>query len=617
MSKFINRGVFATFAAGALTLSLAPVAMATPDDSDGRVNVSVPEETAQSAEVFRIADSTRITTAIEASQSRTDWGRDTNGSLDPNARWDCEAPTQPFNLDGTPVPAPYAVGDRISVINGIITGQIDGTVRGQLAGEIDGTVNGLIFGELAGALRGDIDGTIDADIAGDVTGLILGLIAGEFGADFNGELDGDAAGVLINFPGPVDPVLLDVNGDVVGTIDGELFAVLLAQIAAELDAELLGNVDAELTGEFLGDFLGEFFGGFEGGFEGFFGGRLVANFDGELNGVAVVCEAIFDGTFSGGEGLPMDIIVARADDYPDALSAGPLADVLNAPILLNPTDSLNADVAAEITRLGSLGGARSTTVHVLGGTNAISGPVAAAILGLPAVNDVVRYQGIDRYQTATSIAAATVNWYGIQSGADLEEVNAYLTTGINFPDALAAGAAAAFNDGVVLLTDGETLDRRGFTEDFLENLQTIVELPGAPNTTENFAVGGPSARAAAAFDIRLAPNGAYVGANRYETATLTATATFGPVASGQFAVVSGETFPDALVAGGYIANLDGPLLLTKADSLSPVTAAYLTAVVMNGDRIFTFGGPDALKASVTAEIAAVLEAKFAIDDEIR
>jgi hypothetical protein len=79
--------------------------------------------------------------------------------------------------------------------------------------------------------------------------------------------------------------------------------------------------------------------------------------------------------------------------------------------------------------------------------------------------------------------------------------------------------------------------------------------------------------------------------------------------------VSGEVLADALVAGGFVANLDGPRLLTRADSLTAVTADYLNTYVMNGDRIFTFGGPHALSAAVTAQIAALLEAKFEIDSE--
>lgn len=437
--------------AAALAVTMAPAAFAAVDDSDGAPPVVVPDETVMSAEVFRIADSTRILTAIEASQSRTDWG-----TIYSNTKllWDCSASN--FWMDGTPVP--------------------------------------------------------------------------------------------------------------------------------------------HHQGWEVGDFF----------------------FPTWFMGSQVKCEVVEGDTKTWGN---MDIIVARSDDYPDALAAAPLADVLDAPILLNPTDALDADVSAEIKRLAALAGHggrhANVTVHLLGGTNALSHAVENAIDALPNVDRTLRYQGIDRYQTAVNIAEVTVDHYGLESGADGNDVNVFLTTGVNFPDALAAGAAAANNDGVVLLTRGTELDRRGFTEQFLVDLETWVDdARWDINTSENFAVGGPSATAAADFDIRLADQ--WVGADRYETATLTARDVFNldPKGTDNFAVVSGTGFADALVASGYIANLDGPLLLTRPTALTPVTAEYLEDVVQNGDRIFTFGGPDALRLAVTNEIVDLLEKKFAIDPEI-
>ncbi|NCD18253.1 MAG: cell wall-binding repeat-containing protein, partial [Actinobacteria bacterium] len=268
----------------------------------------------------------------------------------------------------------------------------------------------------------------------------------------------------------------------------------------------------------------------------------------------------------------INIIVARSDDYSDALAATPLADVLDAPVLINPTDELDPRNAAEIARLA--GDRDSVVVHLLGGTNALSAAVETAIDDIAGVGGTTRLQGIDRYETAVNIAWVTVQNYAIESGATLENVNPYVTTGINFPDALAAGAAAAANDGVVLLTKGEALDSRGFTEDFLVDLNDWVahtEFWWDVNTTETFAVGGPAHRALVANDIRFVE--AYDGADRYETATLAAEGTFGDPSF--FAVVSGMNYPDAVVASAYIANADGPLLLSAPDALTPVTAAYL------------------------------------------
>ena len=454
MSKTIRRGMFAALTAGAMVFSMSATALAALDDSDGSPPVIVPDETVMSAEVFRIADSTRILTAIEASQSRNDWG-----TIYSNTQlvWDCSASS--YFMDGQPVFHPgWEIGDFF----------------------------------------------------------------------------------FPTWPSPHP-------GD--------------AQVR---------------------------------------------------------CEVVAGATTTWGK---MDIIVARSDDYPDALAAAPLADVLDAPILLNPTGALDADVKAEITRLAALAGQggrhANVTVHLLGGTNALSHDVENAIDGIANVDRTLRYQGIDRYQTAVNIAKVTVDNYSLASGADGNDVNVFLTTGVNFPDALAAGAAAANNDGVVLLTAGTSMDRRGFTEQFLMDLETWVDDDRWDiNTTENFAVGGPSATAAADYDIRLADK--WVGTDRYETATLTAYGVFDldPAGTDNFAVVSGTGFADALVASGYIANLDGPLLLTRPDKLTPVTAAYLDDVVQNGDRIFTFGGTGSLKLAVTQEIIDLLEAKFAIDPEI-
>ncbi|MFV0407809.1 MAG: cell wall-binding repeat-containing protein [Propioniciclava sp.] len=292
------------------------------------------------------------------------------------------------------------------------------------------------------------------------------------------------------------------------------------------------------------------------------------------------------------------ILVARADDYSDALAATTLADVTNAPVLLNPTAELDPRNRAEIARLAA--GQNWTSVSLLGGTNALSHTVENAINAIPGVNVTFRHQGIDRYETAVEISKISILFFGGILAND--EVNVYLTTGVDFADALAAGTSAAQNDGVVLLTKGDELDRRGFTENFLIDLQDLV-IDEAPfvsfNTSEIFAVGGPAVRAARTYDIRVADE--YLGADRYETAVLAARGTFGNPK--HFAVTSGLNYPDAVVASSYIANADGPLLLSKPNTLTPVTAGYLADKVENGDSVITFGGTDTLTNAVTNQIA--------------
>lgn len=330
----------------------------------------------------------------------------------------------------------------------------------------------------------------------------------------------------------------------------------------------------------------------------------------------------------------MDIIVSRSDDYPDALAAATLADVLDAPILLHPTNLVDNDsrpdhtsmglhpaVKAEIQRLANLAGSDGqVTVHVLGGTGAISHDVENAIDAIPGVDRTFRYQGVNRYDTATNIANVTVGAYGIESGASLRDVNVYLTTGENFPDALSAGAAAAENDGVVLLTKGEGWDQDGFTRGFLDRLRNWVNDDAwwIKNTSEIFAVGGPAVRAASGSDgVDLAAG--YSGVNRYETAELVARGTFDDPS--HFGIVSGEIFADAVIGSGFMANADGPLLLTENDSLNEYTASYLRdneegyvppqPNVDNGDTIVVFGGGQSVSMNVSNQVKALLDELFA------
>lgn len=306
----------------------------------------------------------------------------------------------------------------------------------------------------------------------------------------------------------------------------------------------------------------------------------------------------------------IDIILARSDNYSDALAASPLADVLDAPILITDGNALDPDVADEIERLSAKhekGWWGRTTVHILGGTAALSHDVRDEVEDLDGVDTTWRYQGIDRFETAVNIAEVTVEAYGIESGAAIDEINVFLTTGSNFPDALAAGAAAANDDGVVLLTDGEGWDRRGFTEEAIINLEDWI--PGwDQNTNETFAIGGPAVRAALAGDVRLGNDGAISGSDRYETAVLAAERFFETSFASKdfFAVASGVNFPDAVVASAFIANADGPLLLTRPAALSNVTEQYLMENADNNDVVFTFGGTGSVSQQVSLDIRAAL-----------
>ncbi len=135
-----------------------------------------------------------------------------------------------------------------------------------------------------------------------------------------------------------------------------------------------------------------------------------------------------------------DVVLASADNWPDAVVGGPLAAEEGAPLLLTHANSLDPRVLAEIERVlgdGSEGG----TVQVLGGTSAISDNVVGALADLG--YQIQRIAGVDRYATAVDVAEQ-----GLPGRVVLE------ATGTDFVDALSAGAAAAHVGGAVVLTNG-------------------------------------------------------------------------------------------------------------------------------------------------------------------
>lgn len=260
-------------------------------------------------------------------------------------------------------------------------------------------------------------------------------------------------------------------------------------------------------------------------------------------------------------------VIARSDAFADALAGGPLAVAKGGPLLLNPTDALAPGVETELHRILPTG----KKVYLLGGTSALSPAVESRVQTLG--YEVVRIAGTDRFDTALKVAHD-----GLGDPGTL-----FVTTGVNFPDALAAGAVAGAKHGAVLLTAGSTMPQA--VADY------ITAHPGAAR----YAIGGP----AAAADTKATP---IVGTDRYDTARKVAQTFF--TDPDVVAVASGETFADALGASADIATGDGPLLLTAPDSLPAPTSEYVKAGGSIG-AVYVYGGTAAVSDSVKQAIEAL------------
>jgi hypothetical protein len=263
-----------------------------------------------------------------------------------------------------------------------------------------------------------------------------------------------------------------------------------------------------------------------------------------------------------GVGTASAVVLARADSFPDALAGTPLAAAKSAPLLLTLPSALDSRTLAEIQRVLTPG----KTVFLLGGTAALSSSVESAITA--AGYQVLRFDGIDRFDTAVRIARD-----GLNNPATL-----LVADGLNFPDALTAGAAAAKAQGAVLLSAGAS--PVAITSSYISS---------RPAGGTLFAIGGPAAQAY--------PAGvAIVGVDRYDTGGQVAGRFFpGP---GTVGLASGTNFPDALAGGAHVARFSGPMLLTDPTTLSPQTQAYLSVKAPGIAGGFLYGGTTAVSDSV-------------------
>ncbi|MFN8075024.1 MAG: cell wall-binding repeat-containing protein [Kineosporiaceae bacterium] len=170
------------------------------------------------------------------------------------------------------------------------------------------------------------------------------------------------------------------------------------------------------------------------------------------------------------------VVLASGIKFPDALSGAYLAGSVTAPILLTTPATLPTATATAITTLAP------AKVYILGSAGSVSDTVAAqvAAITLPggAHPDIVRLAGDDRFATSAAIVTSLpADNIGVIDG----KKTALLASGLNFPDALAASAAAARTKLPLLLTLPTALPTP--TENALTSLgiQQVVVLGGTPS----------------------------------------------------------------------------------------------------------------------------------------
>lgn len=131
------------------------------------------------------------------------------------------------------------------------------------------------------------------------------------------------------------------------------------------------------------------------------------------------------------------VILASGDVYPDALSAGNIAYLGNAPLVLVKNDAKKVTEALKDYK-------KVKEIIIVGGETTISGDIATE---LTKKYSVKRLSGNDRYETSERVYEELKT-----SNNDIKRIG---VRGDNFADALSAVPYAAKNDAAVILSNKE------------------------------------------------------------------------------------------------------------------------------------------------------------------
>lgn len=266
---------------------------------------------------------------------------------------------------------------------------------------------------------------------------------------------------------------------------------------------------------------------------------------------------------------PAVVYLASGQAYPDALAASAAGGFNNAPVLLTEAKRLPGDVKNQLQQL------KPHRVVIVGGPGAISPQVENAVKAALPSTPVDRYGGNNRFETAAMLAE---NTYPSVS-------RIYIASGMDFPDALAAAAAAGARGGPVLLSlrDELPLASAKVVRDF--NAPNIV-IVGGEGVISRKVARQVEAASYGATPIR------YAGANRLETARMVATGEFWRFPT--IAVIANAfDYPDALVGAAVAGMNRGPVLLTPPDRLSEdaknalVELIPTTGIVVGGEAVIS------------------------------
>ncbi len=299
------------------------------------------------------------------------------------------------------------------------------------------------------------------------------------------------------------------------------------------------------------------------------------------------------------------VVIARDDDFADAMSATGLAGVLNAPIVLTDRYSLSDAAARAVQALGA------KKAYIIGGTGAIPGDIEGGLATFGCQTQG-RIFGYDSWDTSTECAKKIAE-HGGNPGS-----NAVVAMSTNFQDALSI-SSYAYKYQVPIFLETDEAHGRQLTEaaaSAIKKLSGTIYVPGG-----NGAV--PQASVEEVFGkervVRLS------GWDGYDTSNQIATymVEHGLLSPSTICLASGAPDPkgvDALAGAALAGKAGGVVLLTNANprfgSISTTTikgadsegtSAFLPSHAKDVEQAYILGGKAVMPAELQQRVNDILD----------
>lgn len=258
-------------------------------------------------------------------------------------------------------------------------------------------------------------------------------------------------------------------------------------------------------------------------------------------------------------------ILTSGENYPDALSAAPLAKKYNCPIILTSKYSLSNDIMSELKRLNV------KEVFILGGSGVISNDIDSQ---LSYVNiKVTRLAGIDRYETSSKIA---------ENLGTQDEI--FIVSGEDFADALSAAPIASIKNVPILLSPKDNLNK---------NIANFIK---GKNIYKSYVVGNTNSLSQNVFNSVANLNAERIdGTDKYDRNINVINKFKEQINFNTVFIASGNDFPDSLSGSALAAKTNSPVILVNNYNIDKVKDFIKDKDVRN---IVVLGGEGVISNSI-------------------